>query len=269
MSGFTPLYGSILTSTIWAEDAETRLVWITMLAMADASGYVGASIPGLAHAARVSVPGCDKAIKKFLAPDPYSRTKEYDGKRIEEADGGWRLLNYDRHRERATEIRHNVLSALRMRELRKRRRGVTNVPEQSEPLRDVTTCSTGRGKGKGKGKGKANAKAEAEKKRFSVEERQEGIVTLLRKQGIDETDFERCLQMADLYPANLLLLIQESFQHKDRQSWLMNAIIRNPIPKIIPADYIDSWGVDGLIPDPFPHEDREASKQKITIAKFA
>lgn len=141
MSNFTPLYGSILTSTIWAEDAETRLVWITMLAMADASGYVGASIPGLAHAARVSTDGCRAAINKFLSPDPDSRTKENEGKRIVESDGGWTLLNYSRHRERATEIRHNALSAIRMRDLRAKRKAeenVANVPEQGKQLQNVT-----------------------------------------------------------------------------------------------------------------------------------
>ena len=143
MSNFTPLYGSILTSTIWAEDDHTRLVWIAMLAMADATGYVGASIPGLAHAARVPVDSCEKALGKFLSPDKHSRTKDFEGRRIEEADGGWRLLNYEKQRERATEIRHNVMSALRMRELRARRKKVkesetvANVPEQAQQSRNV------------------------------------------------------------------------------------------------------------------------------------
>lgn len=115
-----------------------------MLAMADASGYVGASIPGLAHAARVSVDGCRAALDKFLGPDPDSRTKENEGRRIEICDGGWRLLNYETHRERASEIRHNVMSALRMRELRKRRKEaaasaavVTDVPEQDKQLQSL------------------------------------------------------------------------------------------------------------------------------------
>jgi hypothetical protein len=144
MSNFTPLYGSILTSTIWAEDADTRLVWITMLAMADAAGYVGASIPGLAHAARVPVESCEKAIAKFLGPDKYSRTKDHDGRRIVESNGGWTLLNYEKHRERASELRNNALAAIRMRKLRETRKkhNVTNVQAKAEPLRTDTVCST-------------------------------------------------------------------------------------------------------------------------------
>lgn len=96
---FTKLFASITDSSIWSEDNATRIVWITMLAMADSSGYVGASILGLAARARVSVPECEKALAKFLGPDPYSRTREYDGRRIMLADGGWTLVNYKRHRD--------------------------------------------------------------------------------------------------------------------------------------------------------------------------
>jgi len=50
-----------------------------------------------------------KAISTFLQPDPDSRTKEHDGRRIEEIDGGWRLLNYERYREqRDVEIRRET-----------------------------------------------------------------------------------------------------------------------------------------------------------------
>lgn len=109
--------------------------------MADASGYIDASIPGLAHAARVPIPSCEEAITCFLAPDPYSRTKDNDGRRIEAVDGGWRILTYQSHRERATSVRHNANAAIRMREIRARRlmeeeqkEDVPNVPDE---LRDV------------------------------------------------------------------------------------------------------------------------------------
>ncbi len=140
---YTPLFGSILTSTVWAEDNETRLVWITMLAMSDAAGYVGASIPGLAHAARVSLEGCEKALKTFLGPDPYSRTRANEGRKISEARGGWTILNYGQHAELAAELRHNILAALRMRKTRARRRQqVADVPEQVQHVADVPPTDT-------------------------------------------------------------------------------------------------------------------------------
>lgn len=69
-----------------------------MLAMADKRGRVWASLPGLANRAQVSLESTEEAIKKFLAPDSYSRTPDYEGRRISVIDGGWRLINYDKHR---------------------------------------------------------------------------------------------------------------------------------------------------------------------------
>ena len=95
---FTKLFSSITESTVWCEPAHTRLVWITMLAMADRQGRVWASIPGLANRARVPVEDTEKALETFLAPDKYSRTEDFEGRRIEPIDGGWRLLNYEKYR---------------------------------------------------------------------------------------------------------------------------------------------------------------------------
>lgn len=96
---FVKLFSSITDSTVWGEPDSTRLVWITMLAMTDQHGHINASVPGLAHRARVPIGDCEAALRTFLSPDPYSRTAEYDGRRIEVIDGGWRLLNYQKYRE--------------------------------------------------------------------------------------------------------------------------------------------------------------------------
>jgi hypothetical protein len=96
---FTKLFSSITESTIWVEPDHIRITWIAMLAMCDRRGRVWASIPGLANRARVSVEQAAEAIERFLAPDPYSRTPDNDGRRIEVIDGGWRLLNYDKYRQ--------------------------------------------------------------------------------------------------------------------------------------------------------------------------
>lgn len=96
---FTKLFSSITASTIWSEPDGTRLVWITMLAMADRHGRVHGSIPGLAHLARVQLRDCEIALDTLYAPDRWSRNTENDGRRIEKIDGGWRLLNYAKFRD--------------------------------------------------------------------------------------------------------------------------------------------------------------------------
>lgn len=99
--GFTKLFSTILTSSIWSEDDKTRILWITLLALADADGVVQAAIPGLAAMARMSLEDAERCIIKLESPDKYSRSEEFDGKRIEKIDGGWVILNYGKYRDRA------------------------------------------------------------------------------------------------------------------------------------------------------------------------
>lgn len=108
MTGFVKLFGSILDSTVWREDHATRLLWVTMLAMADAEGVVEASIPGLADRARITLAECEHGLERLSSPDRYSRTVDHDGRRIQEIDGGWLLLNHHRYRERRTPVAERV-----------------------------------------------------------------------------------------------------------------------------------------------------------------
>lgn len=100
---YAKLFSTLTSSSIWAEPHHVRICWITMLAMANRYGAVEASVLGLAHMARITVAECEASLQCFLSPDPYSRTKDHDGRRIEEIPGGWRLLNYEQHRSREAE----------------------------------------------------------------------------------------------------------------------------------------------------------------------
>jgi len=107
MAGYTKLFSEILDSSVWQEPAEIRLVWITMLAMADRTGKVMASVPGLANRAVVPLKAVETALETFLAPDRYSRTKDNEGRRIKEIDGGWQILNHSKYRAKLSqEERH-------------------------------------------------------------------------------------------------------------------------------------------------------------------
>ena len=135
---YTKLFSSIVTSTIWTEDDKTRIVWITMLALADKNGEVQASIPGLARIAGVSVSDCEIAIGKFLAPDPYSRTSDDEGRRIEVIEGGWVLINHAKYREMASRDEQREAEAKRKRRYREqqKRNGKLsqNVPDMSQDV---------------------------------------------------------------------------------------------------------------------------------------
>ncbi len=98
MAGYTKLFNSILASTIWRADHVTRIVWITLLAMADRHGVAEGSIPGLADFARVTIAECESALTQLQAPDTYSRSQEHEGRRIQAVDGGWLILNHAKYR---------------------------------------------------------------------------------------------------------------------------------------------------------------------------
>src|SRR3990172_4031514 len=98
VAGFTKLFSGLVHSTVWREEMHVKVVWITMLALADRNGHVLASMPGLADASRVSLDQCKDALKRLSAPDVHSRTKAHEGRRIEPIDGGWALLNYIKYR---------------------------------------------------------------------------------------------------------------------------------------------------------------------------
>jgi len=97
---YVKIWGDIVTSSIWGEDKETRIVWITLLAMADSCGFVPGTVPGIARAANLTNEETMKAIKVLTAPDKWSRSKEFEGRRLEEKDGGFLVINYEVYRDR-------------------------------------------------------------------------------------------------------------------------------------------------------------------------
>ena len=96
---YVKLFGSILDSSIWTTDLPTRVVWITMLAMADEHGVVMASRNGLARRAAVTPAQCRHALKTLSSPDDDDRSGVEGGIRIRELQGGWELVNYQHYRE--------------------------------------------------------------------------------------------------------------------------------------------------------------------------
>lgn len=117
--GYTKLFREIVASTIWREDDKTRLVWITMLALKDERHVVEASVPGLADMAKVGLEECQRALERLKSPDPWSRSQEHGGRRIEECDGGWLILNGEKYRRKMSADRTREYQKLYHRDYRK------------------------------------------------------------------------------------------------------------------------------------------------------
>jgi hypothetical protein len=114
-----------------------------MLAVADKNGEIQASIPGLARIAGVPVDDCRLAIAKFLSPDLDSRTKDDEGRRIENIDGGWSLLNFRKYREMASKEDSQSQEAARKARYRaKLARNNTQCPANVPNVPNVPPVST-------------------------------------------------------------------------------------------------------------------------------
>lgn len=142
MVGYTKLFSSILASSIWNEDAATRCVWVTMLAMKDRDGVVEGSIPGLAVLARVTVEECRKAIEILSAPDPDSRTKTNDGRRIEPHADGWLVINHDLYQERGSAEDAREKTRRRVERHRARKAGDVTLGNDAKRMLTVEMTST-------------------------------------------------------------------------------------------------------------------------------
>lgn len=131
MAGYAKLFSRILDSTIWREDDPTRILWITMLAMADGGGVVECTIPGLADRAKITIPQCEAALYKFQEPDKYSWSQEYEGRRLIRVDEGWFLVNHAKYRSMLSEEDRKEKNRVRVERFRQR--------QALHSITDVTT----------------------------------------------------------------------------------------------------------------------------------
>ncbi len=99
MNGFALLWSKILLSSLWTSGTkDTKIVWITMLALKNADGIVQGSVPGLAKVAGVSDGECQIVLDVLLAPDKDDTSGVMEGRRLLKIPGGWQVVNNDLYR---------------------------------------------------------------------------------------------------------------------------------------------------------------------------
>ncbi len=107
--GWDKLSRRIFGSTVWEKDAETRIVWITLITKAqDPNGPGHGDVPmtdeAIARLANIPLEKTKEALAIFLGPEAGSRTPDYEGRRLIRINGGYRVLNasiYNRPHEAA------------------------------------------------------------------------------------------------------------------------------------------------------------------------
>lgn len=135
---YTPIFRDLLDSSLWASTSPAiRCVWIAFLLDADPEGCIPTSVPGLARRANVTVEEARAAIALLEAPDPDSRTPDFEGRRVAKVPGGWQVLNFVAKRDLA---KHEAEKARKRRWANAQRPSVAN--DNEPPMRLVLDATS-------------------------------------------------------------------------------------------------------------------------------
>jgi hypothetical protein len=142
---FTKLDDGLILSSLMREPPETFKVFIALLSQTGPDGVARispAALPGLCYLSREQV---DTALDTLRAPDPDSRTKEEDGRRIRDVEGGLYVINYHRYRARtATDYLRDKQRQYRDRKRRRQRTSGHAVEDTGEADIPPQPISTGK-----------------------------------------------------------------------------------------------------------------------------
>jgi hypothetical protein len=99
---FAKLFGQIFDSSI-AEDYNCRRMFMDLLVLADSDGVVDMTLEAIARRTNVPIEEVTKYIEELQQPDPMSRSKLEEGKRLIPIDSqrgwGWEIVNYNLYRK--------------------------------------------------------------------------------------------------------------------------------------------------------------------------
>lgn len=124
MGGFCKLSSELVKSSIWSESLATRVVWLSLLSLKDQNGFVAGSRVSMNRICNVTLDEFDEAIKVLESPDPNSRNKDNEGRRLKAVEGGWIILNHFKYREYTYS---DNPEAVRMRKTRNKSESVENI----------------------------------------------------------------------------------------------------------------------------------------------
>jgi hypothetical protein len=103
VSGYSPVFDSVFQGSLCGKYPDLP-VWLVLLALQQRGGVIDAHPSYIATVSGLPQADIETAIAHFCAPDPSSRTPDFDGRRLEPLAGrgfGWRVLNHEKYREKA------------------------------------------------------------------------------------------------------------------------------------------------------------------------
>lgn len=105
MSNYTPVFKTVFDGTLCGK-WPTLPVWLTLLPLADWRGHIDMTPEAIAVRTGWPIDLLLHGIKELCLPDPRSRSKNDDGRRLalisSERDWGWKVVNIQTYRNKAS-----------------------------------------------------------------------------------------------------------------------------------------------------------------------
>lgn len=118
---FAKVFSQIFDSSL-AEDYQVRLVFEDFLKLSDINGVVDMTLEAISRRTNVPLEIVRRGVELLEEPDPKSRTKDCEGRRLirldEHRDWGWIIVNYGYYRSLASEDQRREKTAIRVRKFR-------------------------------------------------------------------------------------------------------------------------------------------------------
>lgn len=143
---FAKVFGQIFDSSI-AEDYNCRRMFMDLLVLADSEGAVDMTLEAISRRTNVPIAEVEKYIKELCQPDPMSRSKLHEGKRLIPLDSerpwGWQIVNYHHYREiKDEEARRSYFRDAKRKERKKKRLSLTGVDNNGQLLTSASASAS-------------------------------------------------------------------------------------------------------------------------------
>jgi hypothetical protein len=100
---FHKLSSKLTMSSLWTKPNATRILFITMLSLKDDNGFVEGCDDTLMHTAYLTKDEYDAAMSDLMSPDPQSKCRDFEGRRVGVCEGGWVILSAGRYTSKEAE----------------------------------------------------------------------------------------------------------------------------------------------------------------------
>lgn len=100
MNRYSPIWDTLVDSSLWTEEYYVRVLFTTMLAKKDLDDVVRGSAFNIARWANMTEQEVIKGLKILSSPDKKRlEPQAHEGRRIQKVDGGWLVINGAHYRK--------------------------------------------------------------------------------------------------------------------------------------------------------------------------